>query len=262
MTALVLIVTALVAFSGALGEGAEIESRIVNGEFATYGDHPYICSLQLRQGFSYYHICGCVIYNTNTVITAAHCLDGSSAASLRIQAGLHTLSQVEDYQVTRTIPSYKMHESYNGNVGGFPNDIAVMQLNSPLVFNSHVSSVAIDEDPNSDWEGQKCILSGWGRKSGSGATADTLKKVAMTKISNADCARAWRPVMSGAINSGHICFYEENKSACSGDSGGPVRCGDVITGVTSWGVSTCSGDFPSVYTRLSAFAAWLKDNAF
>jgi secreted trypsin-like serine protease len=53
------------------------DSRIVNGENAVYGEHPYICSLQLRQGGSWYHICGCVLYNTRCVITAAHCVDGT-----------------------------------------------------------------------------------------------------------------------------------------------------------------------------------------
>jgi secreted trypsin-like serine protease len=46
-----------------------------------------------------------------------------------------------------------------------------------------------------------------------------------------------------------------------GDSGGPVRCGNTIVGVTSWGVSTCSGDFPSVYTGLSSFNSWIAANA-
>ena len=60
-----------------MAHAVELDTLIVNGEQATYGDHPYICSLQRRQGFFYYHICGCVIYNRNTVITAAHCLDGA-----------------------------------------------------------------------------------------------------------------------------------------------------------------------------------------
>ncbi|KAL8597003.1 hypothetical protein ACOMHN_050102 [Nucella lapillus] len=154
------------------------------------------------------------------------------------------------------------HPNYNGNTGGFPNDIAVMQLSSPLTFNSHVCSIALDEDPNSNWQEQQCWLSGWGRLSGSGSTADTLKKVAMTKISNAECRQRWPSVSGANINDGHICFYEPNKSACSGDSGGPVRCGDTITGVTSWGVSTCNGELPSVYTRVSYFTSWLNNNAF
>jgi len=249
----------LVALGGFVS--ANPESRIVNGQEATYGDHPYICSIQLRQGFSFYHICGCVIYNTNTVVTAAHCLDGATASSLRIQAGNHVLTRVDDYEQTSNVRSYTMHPNYNGNQGGFPNDIAMMRLTSDLEFNSHVASPTFDEDPNSDWEGQQCWLSGWGRLSGSGSTADTLKKVAMTKISNAACSSAWAPVQGANINSGHICFYEPTKSACSGDSGGPVRCGNTLTGVTSWGVSTCSGEFPSVYTRLSVYASWMRNTA-
>ena len=58
------------------------------------------------------------------------------------------------------------HEYYNGNALGFPNDIATVQLSSPLTFNSYISNITIDEDPNNSWEGQQCWLTGWGRKSG------------------------------------------------------------------------------------------------
>ncbi|KAK7480656.1 hypothetical protein BaRGS_00028128 [Batillaria attramentaria] len=155
-----------------------------------------------------------------------------------------------------------MHPQYNGNAGGYPNDIGLLRLSSALAFNSHVTNITIDEDPNMSWEGESCTLSGWGRLSGSGSSANILKKVTMKKISNTECASRWASVGGANINDGHICFYEPPKSACSGDSGGPVRCKGVLTGVTSWGVSTCSGSFPSVYTRLSNYASWMRQNSW
>ena len=47
-----------------------------------------------------------------------------------------------------------------------------------------------------------------------------------------------------------------------GDSGGPMTCYSentpYLAGATSWGISTCSGDFPSVYARLTSFRSWIS----
>jgi secreted trypsin-like serine protease len=54
-----------------------------------------------------------------------------------------------------------------------------------------------------------------------------------------------------------------------GDSGGPLNCNypdedsveRVVAGVTSWGISSngvCNQDFPSIYTRTSAYLDWIK----
>lgn len=49
-------------------------------------------------------------------------------------------------------------------------------------------------------------------------------------------------------------------SACGGGSGSPlVQYGRVI-GVVSWGVSHCSGNYPSVSTDTGAYRAWIATN--
>ncbi|XP_063447965.1 uncharacterized protein LOC134727514 [Mytilus trossulus] len=79
----------------------------------------------------------------------------------------------------------------------------------------------------------------------------------MTVISNSECTTRWAFVSGSTINSGHICIHETGKSACRGDSGGPMTCfsGNTpyLAGSKSWGISTCSGSFPSVYARLTSF---------
>ena len=50
-----------------------------------------------------------------------------------------------------------------------------------------------------------------------------------------------------------------------GDSGGPLVCqvnpdGEgpyELVGITSWGLSGCGTDYPSVYVRVSTFREWL-----
>ena len=57
---------------------------------------------------------------------------------------------------------------------------------------------------------------------------------------------------------------DAKKDACSGDSGGPLVCqkGGVWTlaGATSWGSSSCSTYYPSVYARISYFRSWIQQN--
>jgi len=231
--------------------------RIVGGVNANYGDHPYICSLQRQNWIYWSHVCGSVIFNENYVVTAAHCL-GEASSSYRVVCGKHQLSTTSTYEVSRSLKGYTIHPGYQGSGDGYPNDIAVLHLSSPLTFNSHVKKARFANTGSGDFLGQTCTLSGWGLTSGGGSGANTLQRVNLTVISNSECQTRWQQVQGATINAGHICFHVGyGLSACNGDSGGPVRCGNTLTGVTSWGMPSCDGSFPSVYTRVSYFYSWL-----
>jgi trypsin len=57
-------------------------ARIIGGEPAAAGEFPYIISLSSQFGF----ICGGVLLNENTVVTAAHCTDGWEDWPLTVRA--------------------------------------------------------------------------------------------------------------------------------------------------------------------------------
>ena len=66
-----------------------------------------------------------------------------------------------------------------------------------------------------------------------------------------------------------ICVHEDTPpegsrpSICFGDSGGPMMCGsehNILAGITSWGAD-CSGNYPSVFTRVSAYRDWIYQHA-
>ncbi len=76
--------------------------------------------------------------------------------------------------------------------------------------------------------------------------AQTLQSIRMNIISNSECQRRWTGVGGATINAGHICVFDERegKSSCSGDSGGmAIIKPNTFVGVTSWGISTCSGSY-------------------
>ena len=194
------------------------EQRIVNGQDAEYGDHPYICSLQSRSGGQWYHICGAVLWNNEYVVTAAHCL-GNTAGSYRTVCGEHRLNDNDGFEVTRPCLTYVMHPQYNGNAAGFPNDIAVMEFAS-VNFNDYLRPNRFPEQGES-FEAETCQLSGWGRLSGGGSLPNTLQRVNIQKITNSQCQSEWSGISGASINSGHICFLDEQgnpnepASACS-----------------------------------------------
>ena len=70
-----------------------------------------------------------------------------------------------------------------------------------------------------------------------------------------------------------ICVHDDTPpegsrpGACSGDSGGPMMCGsghNVLAGITSWVIkdyNECRGNYPSVFTRVSAYRDWIYQYA-
>ncbi|XP_059146878.1 fibrinolytic enzyme, isozyme C-like [Physella acuta] len=246
-------------------EDEELYRRIVNGDKATLYSHPHQASLQLYQApYGWYHICGAVLVAPNKLLTAAHCLEGQQARNLRVEVGaLNLYDPPNAYEQVVNVASFVIHAQYNGNGNGIPNDIGIIYLSSSVTYNKNVQPAAL-APKGSSFANTQCVITGWGRTVGGGATAQTLKEAYITKITRATCNNLWSRY-GQTITDRHICVYEASDpagtrpSACNGDSGGPMMCGSgygLLAGITSWGVSTCSGDLPSVYTRVSEYLDW------
>uniref|UniRef100_A0A2C9JHE1 Peptidase S1 domain-containing protein n=1 Tax=Biomphalaria glabrata TaxID=6526 RepID=A0A2C9JHE1_BIOGL len=129
-------------------------TRIVNGDNAQLFDHPYQVSLQAYSFNSWYHTCGAVLVAPDKVVTAAHCVDKKQARNLRVVVGVHNLfDPPNEYQQTVAVASFRMHENYNGNGNGYPNDIAVITLFTPVTYNRNVQNQEVSgSNLGKDWE--------------------------------------------------------------------------------------------------------------
>jgi len=228
---------------------------IIGGVNVPITSHPHQISLQFSSGS---HTCGGSIIANNKVACAAHCTQ-NSASVYRIRAGSADRTRGGQLVYPSTI---RNHPSYCPSCGGFPNDVSVITTRTGFSFSSSVSTIDI---AFFDVSGQTCQATGWGRTSSSNSLPVQLQGINIGVISNSECAQRMSSVGGATINDGHVCIYDSSRRAgsCNGDSGGPLKCGSYLAGITSWVVSSggaCRQDFPSVYARTSYYRSWLLSN--
>ncbi|ESP00778.1 hypothetical protein LOTGIDRAFT_207774 [Lottia gigantea] len=243
----------------------EARQRIVGGVDAEPHTHPWQVSLRRVTSEGQSHFCGGVILNENYVLTAAHCLTAYPANEVKVTAGGHFLQSQSEFETESFAESLILHESYDGNAQGFPNDIALIKLATPISENGGIQYGGLPVDDSSDYSGSSgCYITGWGRTIAGGALPNALQETPISILTNSDCKSRLSILLYFALRDTHICTYGGGtSSACNGDSGGPAVCDDgnggkVVVGVTSWGEANCPQNKPSVYTRLSKYLTWIN----
>ncbi|CAG5118538.1 unnamed protein product, partial [Candidula unifasciata] len=242
------------------------EKRIVNGLLADLLVHPHQASVQLKSSGGWYHACGGAVIARNKILTAAHCIEGRNVSQIRVEVGVMDLYAAPiAYKQTVGVSSLIIHTGYKRNAAGIPNDIGIIYLSFSLSLSDTVQ-IANLAPKGSSFAGTKCVITGWGRTGANEATSPELLEAKIPEITTDECVARWQ---GQNINIKHICVYDaeaplgDRPSACMGDSGGPMMCGDnfkYLAGITSWGVSSCSGNYPSVYTRVSEYLEWIASN--
>ncbi|KAB0793865.1 hypothetical protein PPYR_13485 [Photinus pyralis] len=225
----------------------EYDWKIVGGSDAPEGAYPYQVSLRSFGS----HNCGGSIIDATTVMTAAHCVTGSSPSFLRVVAGSNKLNSGG---VTYEIESIRAHTGYDS--WRFTNDIALLKLKTPISFTDKVKAV----DLETEYLGAEvdCILSGWGRLNYPGSLPNNLQHIDLKTITSEDCAKL---LNHNSVDRTHICtLTKAGEGACHGDSGGPLVANKQI-GIVSFG-RPCAKGYPDAFTRVSAFTDWIEKNRY
>ncbi|XP_063911246.1 trypsin-6-like [Zophobas morio] len=229
--------------------------RIVNGTDAKPGEIPQIVSLRVADS----HSCGATILNEKYLLTAAHCVQ-YPIRYYTVQYGLTHIIRGADapnvINVTRLIP----HENYTpGN--GYINDVAIVELEQKLTFDSNAQPVRLPKAFNSTPENSLAMLSGWGYPYSGGFVIEDLQKVYIYVYPDDDCERIH--AQTGPTNrTCHICagVPQGGKGQCSGDSGGPLMVDGVQVGIVSWSVKPCTvKGYPGVFTKVSTYIDWIRE---
>lgn len=224
--------------------------RIVGGEDVDITAAPYQVSI-LNRGR---HSCGGSIIDKDLILTAAHCLVGTSPSNLKIRAGSSSsTSGGKIYQVGDLVwnPGF----SYSK----MDSDVALIWLAEPLQYGPSISPIDMFNDGEEIKDGELTVVTGWGNTRESGGTPRTLQMALIPKVNDAACGKAYASLYS--ITPRMLCAGtpKGGKDSCQGDSGGPLVHNGKLAGVVSWGLGCARPNYPGVYAKVSALRSWIDE---
>lgn len=235
-------------------------TRIVGGKPADPKEWPWIAAL-LRNGATQF--CGGVLITNRHVLTAAHCIVDFTKESITVRLGEYNFGETGDSaHVDFKVQSMKPHESYDTNT--YVNDIALITLDRSTDFSDFIWPVCLPDSDDS-YVGRDATVIGWGTIYFGGPVASTLQEVTIPVWTNAECDEAYEQ----NIIDKQLCAgaKEGGKDSCQGDSGGPLLLQQgganrwAVAGVVSWGIRCAEAGNPGVYTRVSKYRDWIRQNA-
>ncbi|EDW78197.1 uncharacterized protein Dwil_GK24139 [Drosophila willistoni] len=225
--------------------------RIVNGKNATIEDHPYQVSIQTIRGS---HFCGGSLIDSQTVVTAAHCMQSYKSSEMQIRLG--STYRNEGGEVV-SVGSFKYHENYNSSE--MTNDVAVIRLSSPVRQTAKIRAIELaDETPAS---GTPAVVSGWGTTCFLLCSSPNyLLDVEVSLLQHPDCGSDTYNY-GDSIKPTMVCARGESADACQGDSGGPLVADSKLVGVVSWGSGCAWTNYPGVYAEVASLKSWILNTA-
>uniref|UniRef100_A0A182NN87 Peptidase S1 domain-containing protein n=1 Tax=Anopheles dirus TaxID=7168 RepID=A0A182NN87_9DIPT len=247
-------------------------SHIFNGTEAQSSKFPYLTRLGLiNTEHETEWFCSATIISERFLLTAAHCEKQQSVPLTHV--GLGCSETTVKCEKILAMKNFIPHPQYNKNVKY--HDIALIELHDAIEFNTRVRPVCPFPDMIDVPASENLTIAGWGA---------TLRNVEVPRLMQAtvrtvkleDCKKIHEDISKksgivfrrGIIDEMYCArglqAEEGYVDACEGDSGGPLVVDEddnkYVVGVISTGYG-CGGEHPGLYTRVSSYFDWIKQNA-
>jgi len=254
--------TTTTATSDTCACGEPNRNRIVGGVSTEVNEYPWLVGLS-DIGGSDRPYCGGSIINNEYIVTAAHCVLGSSASQVQILLNMWDWNNGPTRIVKRFVDRITIHPGYNSNT--LNNDIALIHLRDAISFTAFPGIKPVCLPPSSaDYAGKDATVTGWGTTSSGGSQPEIAREVTVPIRTQAECQAAY----GNSVNQNMICagLTQGGKDSCQGDSGGPLTVADsngkhYLAGVVSWGSGCASPGRYGVYTDVPNYISWIQSVA-
>ncbi|NWI15438.1 FA9 factor, partial [Crypturellus soui] len=233
-------------------------TRVVGGSDSMRGEVPWQVYLVNSHNVGF---CGGSIINERWVVTAAHCLQpGDNVTAV---AGEYNTRAEDATEQRRRVVRIVPHPTYNATLHKHHNDIALLELDEPLRFNSYVTPICLGsrEFTAKLLKYGLGTVSGWGSLFYRGREATILQVLRVPFVDRPTCLKS----TSITIELNMFCagYSAGGRDTCEGDSGGPFATEFegtwFLTGVTSWGEECAKPGKYGIYTKVSKYIKWIKD---